>query len=248
MASPPTPSFVVVIPAYNEAMTIRDIALRVCRFADLVVVVDDGSQDGTVQALQGLPITILSNASNVGKGESLRRGARYALDKGVDVVITLDGDGQHRPEDIPLLLDARAVRPEAIVIAARLRDRRAAPALRRFANGFADFWISWAAGHPVRDSQSGFRLYPAAVFRSSAATTRGFTFESEILIDASRAGIYTVSVPIDTIYNKQSRPSHYRPTADTLRIVRMVAWKLLCRGLYPVGLARSLGLLGSARH
>ena len=248
MTSKSAPHFAVVIPAYNEAKTIRDIALRVCRFADLVVIVDDGSQDGTVQALQGLPIAILSNGSNAGKGESLRRGACYALDKGVDFVITLDGDGQHCPEDIPLLLNAQSAHPEAIVIAARLRDRRAAPALRRFANGFADFWISWAAGHRVRDSQSGFRLYPAAVFRGSATTTSGFAFESEILIDASRAGVYTVSVPIDTIYNKQSRPSHYRPATDTLRIVRMVAWKLLCRGLYPVGLARSLGLFGRAEH
>lgn len=235
------PNFAVVIPAYNEVATIRDIATRALNFAELVIIVNDGSSDGTAQALEHLPVTVLNNSTNIGKGESLNRAAQHALQLGVDAVITLDGDGQHQPEDIPLLLAAARAHPDTIIIAARLRSRHAAPPLRRFANRCADFWISWAAGHRIRDSQSGFRLYPAQAFNAPTPST-GFTFESEILIDAAHQGIYASSVAIDTIYHKQARPSHYRPTADTLSIVRMVAWKLLCRGLYPLGLARSLGL------
>jgi glycosyltransferase involved in cell wall biosynthesis len=243
MVSATPQHFAVVIPAYNEAMTIRDIASRACIYTDLVVIVNDGSTDNTVNSLDGLPVTILSNPSNIGKGESLIRGARHAIEKGADFVITLDGDGQHRPDDIPLLLEAATHYPGMIIIAARLRGRSEAPPLRRFANKFADFWISWAAGHHIRDTQSGFRLYPSMAFKQCTGNATGFTFESEILINASRCGIFTHSVAIDTIYDKQARPSHYKPASDTLSIVRMVAWKLLCRGLYPTGLLRSLGLM-----
>lgn len=242
MTQTATPHFAVVIPAYNEAATIRDIATRALNFAELVIIVNDGSSDGTAQALEHLPVTVLNNVTNIGKGESLNRAAQYALKLGVDAMITLDGDGQHQPEDIPLLLAAASAYPNTIIIAARLRSRHTAPPMRRFANRFADFWISWAAGHRIHDSQSGFRLYPAQVFRAHTSSTTGFTFESEILINAAHQGIYTFGVAIDTVYNTQARPSHYRPTADTLSIVRMVAWKLICRGFYPMGLARSLGL------
>lgn len=235
--------FAVVIPAYNEAETIRDIASRVCSYTDLVVIVNDGSTDDTVQSLDDLPVTILTNSNNIGKGECLIRGAQHAIEKGADWVITLDADGQHRPEDIPLLLEAATHYPGMIIIAARLRGRSTAPPLRSFANKFADFWISWAAGHRIRDTQSGFRLYPSMVFQQCTGNATGFTFESEILINASGCGIFTHSVAIDTIYDKQARPSHYKPTSDTLSIARMVAWKLLRRGLYPTGLLRSLGLM-----
>ena len=243
MATATPQRFAVVIPAYNEAGTIREIASRTCIYTDLVVIVNDGSTDDTVKSLDGLPVTILTNSSNIGKGESLIRGAQHAIEKGAACVITLDGDGQHRPDDIPLLLEAAIHYPGMIIIAARLRGRSTAPPLRRFANKFADFWISWAAGHPIRDTQSGFRLYPAKAFKQCAGNTTGFTFESEILINASGCGMFSHSVAIDTIYNKQARPSHYKPASDTLSIVRMVAWKLLCRGLYPTGLLRSLGVM-----
>lgn len=232
----------VIIPAYNEAATIANIVHRASRFSGLVIVVNDGSWDSTARVLEKSAAVILSNPTNLGKGESLLRGARFALEQGAAYIITLDGDGQHRPEDIQLLLDKSGENPDAIIIAARLHNRFRAPPLRRFANGIADFWISWAAGYRIRDSQSGFRLYPAAVFRQCRTAGNNFVFESEILIDAARQGIFSQSAPVDTIYHKNARRSHYRPASDTWAIVKMVGMKLIMGGLYPLGLLRSLGI------
>ena len=235
----------VVIPAYNEASTIADVVRRVCRYRDWVIVVDDGSDDGTLGRLDGLPVTVLRHAVNQGKAASLWHGMGFALEHCAGAVITLDGDGQHCPEDIPRLLAAGERYPGRIIIAARSRKRGQAPAMRRFANGIADFWISWAAGYPLRDSQSGFRLYPAAVLKQINVPhdrRRSFVFESEVLIEAARRGHYPVFIPIDSLYHDKARASYYRPWTDTLGIVRMVSWKLLARGLYPQGLLRYIGL------
>jgi glycosyltransferase involved in cell wall biosynthesis len=236
----------VVIPAYDEAPTIADVAARACRYADCVIVVDDGSQDGTGARLRGLDVTVLRHASTQGKGASLWHGMQAALQRGAEAVITLDGDGQHPPEDIPRLIAAAQHHPDKLIIAARLGQRGKAPRLRRFANRVADFWISWAAGYPIQDTQSGFRLYPAQLLRvldAAWSPREGFVFESEILISAARRGYYPASVGVDAIYHEYSRCSYYQPVRDTLRITRMIAWKLLTWGLYPQGLLRSLRLL-----
>jgi len=232
----------IVIPAYNEAATIADIAHRASWFTSLVIVVNDGSGDETARVLEKASIVVLHNRRNLGKGKSLMSGIRFALEHGAERIITLDGDGQHRPEDIQLLLDKSAASPGTIIIAARLHNRYCAPPLRRFANRFADFWISWAAGYSIRDSQSGFRLYPAKVFEQCQTVSNNFVFESEILIDAARKGIFSLSIPVDTIYRKNARVSHYRPALDTWAIVKMIGIKLIKRGLYPIGLLRSLGV------
>lgn len=242
----PGPVVAVVIPAYNEAATSADVAGRARQVCRRVIVVDDGSRDGTADRLEGLDVQVLRNPDNLGKAASLWRGAQQALADGAEAVITLDGDGQHRPEDIPLLLAAATQHPTSIIVAARLRKREAMPPLRAFGNRCANFWISWAAGHPISDSQSGFRLYPAQAFRQVRAPrsrSQGFVFESEVLIDAARRGMRTRAVEIEAIYAPGSRASHYRPAADTLLIIRMVAGKLIRYGLYPQGLLRSLGLL-----
>lgn len=238
------------MPAYNEAATIRELAARVLEQKSLLVVVDDGSTDGTAQTLESLPLTLLRNARNAGKAASLLRGINHAIDAGCDRIITMDADGQHLPEDIPRLMEAAERFPGRIIIGTRRRGRSQAPPLRRFANGFADFWVSWAAGHPVHDSQSGLRLYPSVLFAQVDTRPRegaGFTFESEIIIDAATIGIVTASIDIDSIYLPDRRPSHYRPAADTWAITRMVAGKLLRRAMYPSGLLRALGLLPPAR-
>jgi glycosyltransferase involved in cell wall biosynthesis len=230
-----------VIPAYNEAATIRDVATRALRFLPNLIVVNDGSSDGTLEELGGLPVTLISNPVNLGKGASLARGFAIALAEGADAIVTLDADAQHCPEDIPRLVDAAQAHPGRIVIGARLWDREKVPPLRYFGNRFANFWVAWAAGFPVADSQSGFRLYPAALLRNiSVNPAARFAFESEILIEAGRAGVRTTAVPIAALYPANARPSHYRNAVDTARIVRMVAWKLITRGLYVPGLLRSL--------
>ena len=233
----------VVIPAYNEAATIRDVAQRALAQLEDVIVVDDGSTDGTAAALADLPVTLLSNPENLGKGASLWRGFGLALTEGADAVITVDGDAQHRPEDIPRLITAAGEHPGRIIIGARLWDKDKVPPLRYFGNRFANFWVAWAAGCPVADSQSGFRLYPAAVLKHvEVAHGPGarFAFESEILIEAGRAGVRSLAVPIAALYPPNARPSHYRSAVDTARIVRMIAWKLATRGFDLPALLRSL--------
>lgn len=232
----------IVIPAYNEAATIRGVALRAVAEVPAVYVVDDGSTDGTAAALAGVPVTVLTHARNEGKAASLWDGFAAALASGVDVVVTLDGDGQHRPEDVSRLLAAAEQHPHRLVIGARLRGRSAAPAARRWANGIADFWLSWAAGHRIADSQSGQRAYPAALLRDMLAANlrhdagASFTLESELLIEAAARGCTTIAVPIDTVYHVGARRSHFRPARDIARIVRMVAARLVAANLNLPGL------------
>lgn len=240
------PITVVVIPAYNEARTIIDVAQRVLAQGLKLVIVDDASTDETADCLKALGLTLLKNEQNLGKGGSLWRGMQYAMELGADQIITLDGDGQHRPEDIPLVLDAANDYPNTIIIAARKLNTEQAPKSRKRANKIADFWISWAAGYPVSDSQSGFRLYPAELIRATDIDTsaeRGFVFESEILIKAVNSGIYSHAVAIPSIYQQGARPSHFRPVRDITNITLMVAAHLIRRGLAPLRLLRSLKLL-----
>lgn len=244
-------STAVVIPVYNEAATIRAVVADCLSRVDHVIVVNDASTDSSLRQLEGLNIELVKNTSNLGKAASLQKGFNLAMALEARYVITLDGDAQHDPADIPLLLQAAASHPDTIIIAARLKQREQAPKLRRFANRFADFWVSWAAGYPVRDSQSGFRLYPTALLRTVRLETpreKGFVFESEILIEAAIHNFYSRSVATKSIYPTGARDSHYRPWTDTWRIVRMIGGRLLRRGLYLHGLFKSLGLLADPRN
>lgn len=239
----PSVALAVVIPAFQEAATIGAVLARMTAALPGVtpLVVDDGSTDGTAAAAAAAGAEVLALAVNQGKGAALRHGMRAALSRGAGYVATLDGDGQHRPEDLPRLV--ALARPDRIVIGSR-RHATGQPAARRRANRVADFWISWAAGAAVADSQSGYRVYPAAALVALdryEGRARRFSFESEILIDAARAGIGTVAADIPALYaGTLQRRSHFRPVADIARIVLMVAGKLLARGMDPAGLRRAL--------
>jgi glycosyltransferase involved in cell wall biosynthesis len=236
---------IVVIPAFNEAATIRALVQRVLAAVPDVIVVNDGSTDGTGAQLAHLPITVLTHERNLGKAASLWSGLDCAMARGATRVVTLDGDGQHHPEDIGRLLYAADLFPKCIVIGARLHDRRNFPPSRYYANQFARFWISWAAGDSIADTQSGFRVYPAhllaQISRAEVSGSR-FVFESEILIAAGAHGVRSVAVSIPGIYPPTARRSHFRPVVDIARIVAMVACRLLRSGMHPAGLWRSQNL------
>ncbi len=234
----------VVIPAYNEASTIVDVVERTLTVVADVLVVDDGSQDNTADLVARLPAILLRHPENKGKAASLVTGCREALQRGASSVITLDGDGQHRPEDIPKLLARAREQPNSIIIGSRRAGRADAPALNYRLNRIADFWISWASGYYIEDSQSGFRLFPRVVLEEVQADhskRRGFAFESEILINAARAGYRSSAVPIPSLYKGVlQRSTHFRPVADVSSIVIMVAQKLLPRWMYPRGFLQYL--------
>jgi glycosyltransferase involved in cell wall biosynthesis len=238
----------IVIPAFNEAATIGKI-VRQCRAAvesPCVIVVDDGSYDGTAAIATQNGARVLRLCRNQGKGAALMEGMRAAIADGAAAVVTLDGDGQHQPQDLQRLLACSSAWPGHIVIGSRRASGNAAPQVRRIANRIADFWVSWAARHPIEDSQSGFRVYPARAMHLIAerlSPAHGFAFESELLIEAGRIGIRTVAVDIPAIYGSLlRRRSHFRPVADITKIVLMVGGKLLARKMDPIGLWRSLTL------
>jgi glycosyltransferase involved in cell wall biosynthesis len=243
MQSNPWDGAWIAIPAYNEALTIRALAQSALALCPRVMIVDDGSTDRTLAELQGLPVTLLKHAVNRGKAASLRTAFDHALHEGASCVVALDGDGQHNPNDAPNLLWAWRRHTDRLVIGSRLHDRSQFPLARYRANRFACFWISWAAGHPIADSQSGFRVYPAPVMALALdGSVRGdrFTFESEILIEAADHGHLTLAVAIPGRYPQNARRSHFRPVVDIAKIVVMVAGRLLKKGMHPLGLWRSL--------
>lgn len=236
-------SVALVIPAYNEVNSLRQVAAAALAQHSWVIVVDDGSTDATAQSVSDLPLTLLRLPHNQGKAQALWHGMEHALNLGASAVMTMDADGQHRAADIARLLGANQMHPDCLVIGSRMHDRAQFPVSRYLANRFANFWVAWAAGYPLSDSQSGFRVYPASLLRAYQASrhqTNGFVFESEIIIEAGRRGYAPLAVCIPAIYLANARKSHFKPVVDIVRITRMVATKLLQRGLCPVCLWRSL--------
>ena len=230
----------VVIPALNEERAIRAVVQEALSYCKHVIVIDDGSTDGAIAALSHLPIELIRHTSPTGKARALLDGFRLALQRGASGVLTMDGDGQHAAADLPRLLAAATQYPNHIVIGARLLSREVAPGKNKFGNQQADFWVSWACGQRVVDSQSGQRFYPrSAIEVALKLTDGGFVFESEILIEAARLGIRTVSVPIEARYDENRRASHFRPVRDVTRITRMIAWRLIRGGFMPVNYWRA---------
>jgi glycosyltransferase involved in cell wall biosynthesis len=221
----------VVVPCLNEALAIRGLLEGVLEHCRDVIVIDDGSTDDTANIVAQMPVTLISHPERRGKGEALRTGFREALKRGATGVLTMDGDGQHDPADIPRIVAAARQFPDAMIIGARMLERERQPTGRRRANDFADWGISWGCGRPVADTQSGQRWYPQAAVELVDLPAQDFVFEAAILIAASRdLDMPVVSIPIACRYDDSARHSHFRPVRDVLRITWYTFWRMVHYG------------------
>ena len=226
----------VVIPALNEALRIREVVRDALAHCDHVIVVDDGSDDGTADCIADLGATVLRHPRRLGKGAALRSGFAQAQRIGAQAVATMDGDGQHGGADIPRLMAAANRNPGAVIIGARLRKRANQPVYRRIGNDFGDWGIGLGCGFRIIDSQSGQRLYPHAVYTLDDIPGEGFVFEAQMLLSAvRRAGAGVVAVPIETRYASadapmQFRKSHFRLFRDLWNITSHVVKQVLGYG------------------
>lgn len=231
IASLPSAAIAVIIPALNEASTIVEVATGALDVCDRVIVIDDGSNDGSTDLVGPLPVRLIRHERNKGKAAALMTGFAAALADGAQAVVTLDGDLQHRPSDIPRFIARAAAAPETMIVGRRVAKNGRRPKLRVLANKCADYWISRAGRSVIADTQCGFRLYPRTIIETVSARhdrSHGFVFESEFLINALRAGYGVEFVDIDAIYGTNPyRSSHYKPVIDTARIASMIAAKIL---------------------
>jgi glycosyltransferase involved in cell wall biosynthesis len=225
-----------LIPAHDEEPRIAAVVRATARHLP-VLVVDDGSSDATARAARAAGAEVLEQRPNAGKGAALRAGFRHALAGGYDGALTLDGDGQHDPAEIPLFLEAfRAAQPPNAAAGGPVDHRAAArpdlvvgrrdftqmPPARRMANTVGGHAFSWAVGSSVPDNQSGYRLVGRRLMEASLASTEhGFEFEVEILATCIARGWPVAWVPIRTIYT--GAPSHIRPVAHARHFFRAVA-------------------------
>jgi glycosyltransferase involved in cell wall biosynthesis len=215
------PRILALIPGYQEEPRIGAV-VEASRRRLPVLVVDDGSSDGTAAAAEAAGARVIRQVPNQGKGAALRAGFRLALDEGWDAVLTLDADGQHDPAEIPRFVAAFAApgasgpRPELVI---GRRDFARMPPVRRLSNTVGTAAFSWAVGRHIPDNQSGYRLLGRRLMAATLGSReQGFEFEVEMIAVCLRSGWTLDWVPISTIY--AGEPSHVRPVAHLRHFVR----------------------------
>ena len=220
-------SICIVIPTYNNAGTILDVAGRAVAQGYPVVVVNDGSIDETATLLEqsDLPLTVLTHPCNRGKGIALCTGLTFARTQGFRYAITLDGDGQHFPEDIPVLVEALTQHPGALIVGSRNLEAENMPGGNTFANRFSNFWFRVQTARSLPDTQTGYRAYPLDRLPSLRLLTSRYEAELTLLVFSAWKGIELVPVAIRVCY-PEDRVSSFRPFRDFFRI--SVLNTLLC--------------------
>ena len=212
----------VVVPTYNNAVTIVDVLRRIAAITQHIIVVIDGCTDDTRERLKDFtdaPLVIVDHAENKGKGAALLSGFKCAILKGYEYAITIDSDGQHFPEDIPVFLRAMEQHPEAFIIGSRNLKQKNMSGGSSFANHFSNFWFAVQTGVRLPDTQTGYRLYPLRNLSGVHLITSRYEAELELLVFAAWAGADLIPVPVRVYYPpKNKRVSHFRPLTDFLRI------------------------------
>ncbi len=222
----------VIIPTFNNARFLNALFDEVVRLGAQVIVVNDGSTDETESILSSYPsLKVITFPENTGKGAALRAGFKQALDMGFDHAITFDSDSQHRAADIPAFLEVLEEEAPLLIMGSRVLDKDNVPLKNRFANRFSSFWFRVETGIRLRDTQSGFRLYPIRELEGTRLVSGKYEFELELLVKTAWKRIPIKEIPIQVHYPVQGeRISHFRPFQDFMRI-SLLNFMLLFLGL-----------------
>ena len=210
----------VLIPTYNNDRTIGTVIEDVLQYSDDICIINDGCTDTTAAILQAYPtVKVYSYEPNRGKGWALREGFKYARAQGYDYAITIDSDGQHFADDIPVFLEALVKEKNTIFIGARNMEQASVPGKSSFGNKFSNFWFEFETGIQLPDTQSGYRLYPIRALANKWFFTVKYEFEIEVIVRAAWSGIGVQCVPVKVYYPPAAeRVSHFRPFQDFSRI------------------------------
>ena len=222
-------SIFIVIPTYNEVKTIGPIVRELVEKGFRVVVVDDGSTDTTIIDANRFGAELVVHSKNVGKGRCIREGLEYSLENGCELVITMDGDGQHNLDEIDKFIEEHRRTNADIVLGSRMHNPRKMPFVRLCTNVFMSFVISLILGERIRDSQCGYRLLSRNAIEKMDLRTTKYEIESEMLLEAKRHGLRISSVDIDSIYQGES--SQINPFFDTFRFIKLIIYDSLKRCL-----------------
>lgn len=226
-------SFCVIIPTYNNQKTLERVITKTLSFTNDIIIVNDGCTDDSVKILEKFPqLTQIHFHKNKGKGEALKAGFSQAILDDFQYAITIDSDGQHYPEDIPIFLEAIAENPNSLLIGSRNMTHETVPKNSSFGNKFSNFWFWFETGIRLSDTQSGFRLYPLKAIKSIQLITTKFEFEIEIIVRLAWRGTHIENVPIRVLYDANERVSHFRPIKDFVRISLLNTWLVIVAILY----------------
>jgi glycosyltransferase involved in cell wall biosynthesis len=206
------------MPCHNEGGQLAAVVSAVRKILPTVFVVDDGSTDETAAVAQSSGAQVLRFATNLGKGAALKTGLEHAQATGFRFAITMDGDGQHDPADLPKFLEAAAAEYADLVVGNRMGNAQAMPWLRRQVNRWMSRRLSGRAGRELPDTQCGYRLNRLSAWRELDLRTTGFEVESEMLLAMIRAGRRVLFVPVRTVYHVGQSKIH--PLRDTIRWFR----------------------------
>jgi len=238
---------IVVVPVFNEAETIGEVVAAARAHAP-VLVVDDGSDDGSAAAARAAGAEVLRHPRRLGKGQAIRTGVAAARSRRASVVVTLDGDGQHDPGDLTAVLGAARGAPRAIVVGSRLAEAGVLPPDRLNAIRVAGFFVNWASGLKLEDTQSGYRAYPVTLFDEVELRHGGFVLETEVLIAAAARGWQVREVPVQAIPRARRR-SRFRPLGDGAAIGAYLAGRVVARWAREAAAAgRAVAIGGSNLH
>lgn len=213
---------IVCMPAYNEENLIFDLIKKIRPFVDMVVVCDDGSTDKTEQKARDAGAHVIRHNKNLGKGGAMKSLFSYAKNIDADIMITMDGDGQFLPEEIPRIMKPVIEEKADVVLGYRFDDADDMPTYRKFGNKFLDKMTSLASELPFRDTQGGFRAYSKKSIQLIEFSTDGFGVDSEIVVNASKQNLKIVEEKVTVIYNTGGKTSTKTPVVHVSEVLKTI--------------------------